>query len=280
MNFKEGDIMMQTKIQNIEEPKTYRRKKSIVILGIFYLLVFTFTCLGFIGYTSKVEYPQTIKIQQLFKKGDIFNYKISETNTTIMEGSGKIGSQGSAILSLKVIRINKDKTVDIVIAKESGSTTIKSEILGTRTTPDPDIDKQIKIRLYPSERPEVLSGDLSLVVWSELIPQEFPTPDIKVGDSLTHSQQLSKEAGEIILKYSVIGFEKVKGFDCVKVEIESTGDIRRKTERGPQIFSVKMEKELYLAYKEGYPIIKSHTISKTRIGTAISTKETTVELLK
>lgn len=251
--------------------------KFILLLIGFYLTAFG--SLKFSDCWAEKKYPQSIEIQQLFRKGDRFSYKITKISTTGMEESEKIISQGSAILSLKVIRVNKDKTVDIVITKESGSNSIKSKILGTSTKPDTDIGEQTKIRLYPNEQSKVLSGNLSLAVWNELIPQEFPAPSIKVGDSLALSKLLP-QAGKVEIKYNIIGFEKIKGFDCVKIEIESTGNIKRETEREYQLFMVKMKKELYIAYKKGYPIIKSHTISETTIGTTSSVRETIVELLK
>ena len=278
-------------------------------------LIFAILCLAaFIfvrsDYWEKLTRPKAVNIVQAFKKGESFNYKISEVSKSDIDGFTST-TQSITNLSLKVPNVSSDGIADIAITKESGVFT-----LANKTYQDSNIGKQVKIKLLPTGHIKSVEGDTDKLKWMKLVFRSLPRKEIKVGDSWElqplklSPEELSKlppeelsklppgalqmlKTGKIPgidteTKFTVIGFEKVKGFDCVKVKkvsskVMNLQKLRVEAEDVTGPISIKREKELFLAYRRGYLVVKSHTIStmesEVKGKKLITTTETTVELL-
>lgn len=284
----------------MKEEKTSRLRfpwwwKTTIFISILCLTIFSFASFG---YWEKLT--KKVKIEQTFKEGEELSYKISKTMTTMMEGF-KTDTSHITTLSLKIPRVSKEGIMDLVIRKESGTTKI-----GNQSLPDPNIGKQVKIRLRPNGQLESMEGDIIQVEWPELILQNIPDKKLKIGDSWTFSRPAPKEmAGMkgVELRYTVVGFEKVKGYDCVKVGIESLMEMEDYKVKKPATMPeginlpagltipeeitmslyLKTDGTAFLAYRKGYIIVKSTTKSKmiTKLESTRMTVDTksTVELL-
>ena len=288
----------------MKEEKTSRSRfpwwwKTTIIISILGLAIF---CLIRFGYWEKLIGPKAVKIEQAFKEGEELSYKISKTMTTMMEGF-KTDTSHITTLSLKIPRVSKEGIMNLVIRKESGTAK-----MGNQSLPDPNIGKEVRIRLRPNGQLESMEGDIIQVEWPELILQNTPGRKLKIGDSWTSpsSRPVPKEMVGIKgveLKYSVVGFEKVKGYDCVKVKIESLMEMEDYKMKKPTTMPegvnlpegftipeeitmslyLKTEGVAFLAYRKGYIIVKSTTKSKmiTKLESTRITMDTksTVELL-
>jgi len=287
----------------MKEEKTSRSRfpwwwKTTIIISILGLAIF---CLIRFGYWEKLIGPKAVRIEQTFREGEELRYKISRTMTSMMEGF-KTDTSQTAILSLKVLRVSEEGVTDLVIRKESGSMTI-----GNRTLPDPNIGKEVRIRLRPNGKLESFEGDILQVEWTELILQAIPDKRLRIGDSWTLPRPVSmpKEiAGMgIELKCTVVGFERVRGYDCVKVKIESLTEMEEHTVKMPATMPeginlpegftlpeeittslhLKTDRVAFLAYRKGFIIVESTTRSKmiTKLESTRMTMDTksTVELL-
>ena len=277
-----------------------------LILGVICIVAFVFV---HFGYWERLTRPKAIKMVQAFKKGESFNYKISEISKSDIDGFTST-TQRATNLSLKVPSVSADGVIDIVITKESGVFTMMD-----KTYQDSDVGKQVRIKLLPTGHIKSVEGDTAQLNWMELVFRFLPRQEIKVGDSwelqfpkLT-SEQLSNLSPELLskaspealqmlqtgkipgsdmeTKFTVVGFERIKGFDCVKVR-EVSRDVMNLQKLGVETKDVtgsiytESEKELFLAYRKGYLVVKSHTIetmeSEVKGKKLITTTETTVEL--
>ena len=264
--------------------------KLSLILGVICLAAFIFVRFG---YWEKLTRPKVVKIVQTFKEGESLKYEVSQKMTTDMDEFTSIIQQ-AGILSLEVPKVHPDGLMEIVITKESGVTTMMD-----RTRPDSDVGKQVKVKLLPTGIIKSVEGNILGINHYDFIPQFLPQKEIKVGDSW--EPPLGKFPGsDATAKYTVVGFEKIKGFDCLKVQsIKSrTTDLRKldfemikraesKLElkaddiTGP--ISTVTKEEIFFDYRRNYRVIKLHKTytmqSEVEGEKIITTMETTVELL-
>jgi hypothetical protein len=242
--------------------------KKTILISILCLAIFSVYSSG---YEDKA--PKKVKVRQTFQEGEELRYKISKSTTTTT-GGFKTDSLYTTILCLNIPRVSKEGITDLVVRKVSGKTTI-----GDQTLPDPNVDKEVRLRLLSNGQLESMDGDITLVEWPELILQTVPDKKLKIGDSWSASQ-LPPPGAESIktldLKYTVVGFEKVRDYDCVKIKIESLMEMEdykvKKPANIPEGLTIpdeitmslflKTEGTAFLLYQQGYIVVKSAKTSK------------------
>lgn len=222
-----------------------------------------------------------IKLEYKVKKGDVLRYK--EATTAKVEF--KMANRKPETASIKkemyqTIRIEDIDNKGVVQANETNEGVIENERNGEKTSEFFDFsNKPILMSITKEGKTEIKNWEECKAIFKELempsITDQFvpvlSEKKVKVGDSWTYDVQLTSlffDTPPLTIQYknSLVGFEKMGGYDCAK--ILSVGSIEvpmqkgkvlipkfgKKTEVTIKDSKIKRELTTHFAYKEGKPI--------------------------
>ena len=201
--------------------------------------------------------PSIIKIQQSFKEGDTFTYIFEDVTREDFDEESTIRSATRTKLIVEVPRVRSDGTVDIIIKK--CAETLESNVLKNKIDLGRTHQEQVSFKILPNgEIPEKRTLDRSSIRWGEIILRNLPPQGLRIGETFKTDIPFTTPQGEKLRnkrEFTILGFEKCKGYDCVKIRIAS----RTMAEKDEVLtYLLVSEKEVLLAYRKGFFVVQSH----------------------
>ena len=222
-----------------------------------------------------------VKLEYKVKKGDVLRYK----QITTAKVEFKMANRKPETVSIKkemyqTIKIEDIDNKGVAQANETIEAVIEQEKVEEKTSEFFDfsnrpiltsITKQGKTEAKNWEECKAIFAELGLPSITDQFFPLLPEKKVKVGDSWTNDAQLTSlffDTPPLTIQYknSLVGFEKMKGYDCAK--ILRVGSIEVPIQKGKVLISkfgkktevtiknskIKRELTTHFAYKEGKPI--------------------------
>jgi len=207
--------------------------------------IFILACL-FIG--SSVFAQNAVKLEFKGMPQDVFRYEVTMEGTSSISAEGQTAENSMKVemeIKQKVLKVAVDGTMDI-------STTITKgkSIVNNKEMPLPNVGATLLMKL--TRRGQVLhvTGASDPAMNFKQMQIAFPEHPIRVGDSWTTKIDAGPQLPvPMEAKYTLVGFEKLNGYDCAK--IRSVITVAPVNSGENMSLDVDANGVLYFAYKEG-----------------------------
>jgi hypothetical protein len=187
-----------------------------------------------------------VKLEYGSKVGDTSTYHLTmDGNTSVFVGdrNQKTAIRTEMYLTQKVDAF-KEGVIDLMTKIDSGSVNVN----GT-TSLLPNVGQQVKTSLKKNGEIVSTSGFGPSINLNQM-QLVFPDKELEVGSSWTSVMEPSPAVPVTLnVEYKVLGFEKIRDFDCIKMA-SSVRSGAKTTVEGLQL-KVQADGSIYYAYKEG-----------------------------
>ncbi len=200
-----------------------------------------------------------VKLQYNLKPGEKDVYRvITEAKTAVFVGDREqhTSMQTEMIFTQRVIDVSKDGVITLLTSIDSGSIT-----LNRKRSPLPNIGQKVVVDMKRDG--EITGNSQYQLINLKNFQLVFPERELSIGDSWVNRIEPSVQVPvPLEVEYKILNFEKVKGYDCVKIasKVRSKGET---TITGLGL-NVKADGIIYFAYKEG-KLIKNEVKSSLRM---------------
>jgi len=246
---------------------------------------------GLLAFLFTVEFcwGQEYKLEYKFTKGELLRYKQTTQISKQMiqppaHTDPRLGLKQEEVkteyYSLKVEEVNSDGTADAIRTQDSVITKVNlKRVLHPPEEAMNGFPLFIKIstigtctEIRPAkELPPELKPNFESIKQFLRNQQGLPAKTIKVGDSWENSWLISfgMSSGNadvtLIIKSTLVGFEKYMGLDCAK--IQDSGALTGTTKQGEYTLNGKIQGAKFFAHELGKLIKQSFELDQTVIAT-------------
>ena len=211
-------------------------KRFALVLGV----------LLFVGVAFSAMAADSVLLQYNPKPGTTTKYKMHINGTTVvtaMQRAQKTDLETDMAIEQKVTGVDKDGKVDMTTTITEGTITVNKT-----PTQLPAIGQVIRVKM--AKNGEVLESEgMDQQSNFQQMQIKFPAKPVAVGESweavINPNPQLPIP---LRVKYTLVGFETVDGYECAKLASVVTTD---KGEAGSISLDVKAEGKIWFAHKDG-----------------------------
>lgn len=177
--------------------------------------------------------------------GTTVKYQMNIRGTTVvtaMQKAQKTDLETNMKLEQKVTGVDKQGNIEMTTTIQEGTITVNNT-----PTPLPAIGQIIKVKM--AKNGEVVESEGMDQGNFNQMQIKFPDKPVKTGDSWDSSIQPNPQLPiPLSVKYTVLGFETVDGYECVKLQ---SNVVSEQGQAGSINLNVKATGKIWFAYKAG-----------------------------
>jgi len=186
-----------------------------------------------------------VKLRYTSKVGDQSTYQVvmnGETSVFVSEKSQKTTMRTEMFLTQKVVDFEKG-LITLLTSIDSGSLNINGQ-----QSPLPNIGQKVTSEM--KRNGDIVSTSGFNQIDASKMQLVFPEKEVNIGESWTSVIEPNLQVPvPMNVEYKVLSFEKIKGFDCVKI-VSTVRSGKKSTIEGLAL-DIKADGIIYFAYKEG-----------------------------
>jgi hypothetical protein len=234
------------------------------------VLFVTFAFVSLIATTAFAAGQEALRLVFKGKAGDVSEYNVEMTgkSTVAAQGESKTTDMNMTMLiRQKIIQVAEDGTQDVSTTIVDGKT-----FMGGQNVELPNVGTSLLMKI--TERGKVLNvtGNTPQDMDFQQMQVEFPEKKVEIGDSWTRRLKANEKFPiPMIAKYTITGFSKVKGYDCVVIK-STIGVDPNYVNKDKMELTVDASGLLYFAYKDG-KMIKNEVNSLMDLTMMLETPE-------
>lgn len=195
--------------------------------------------------TLSIYAQEAVLLEYKPKPGTTVKYQMNirgSTVVTAMQKAQKTDLETIMKVEQKVTGVDKNGNIEMTTTILEGTITVNNT-----PTPLPAVGQIIRVKM--AKDGEILESEGMDQGNFNQMQVRFPNKPVKVGDSWNSEIQPNPQLPiPLKVKYTLVGFEKVDGYDCAVLQSNVTSD---QGQAGSINLNVKADGKIWFAYKEG-----------------------------